>query len=973
MTIKNGRFLRSATAIFFYLLVFTAIELLVTGFGVARGLPSVLRNNFLGEVNYFLVSGVSLFPQFLFCFLVLAVCCEIIRQIFNIKSEIKMVIYIVTLGVAFTLAESPQIYFSVISKTTMLVAAFCFNALAIAVPTFLILRNQLQPKTRSWRNFFCGSLVIFIFSISSNKAVNIFDHATRPNEYKFAKDSFMILSIDSLRPDFIEEYIKKHPSSEFANILAQSARFDKMITPIGRTHPALTSLLTGLDPIEHGIRDNLFGNFADTDNLYSGRGLIKFFTDKGYQKKLMIDDTKYSSFTAGAAIGDIVSPKHSVFDQVVPYFFKSSLFATFFSNEIGDFLIPQTKMNAAYSISYRPKKFLFEIEKLLQDIKKDQPLFLLAHTCAMHYPGHSRGKYIYLNQTNDQELLTQYPNFFRGSTSIKPSYFPEYKRLAQGQFELIVNDVIEPFLQKLKNSPSSKNLTLVIMSDHGENFWKQGAKYQSDATPTHGLPAILTEDSYNSVFYVYSNKVKQENIKNIQSLTDIAQIVPKVMSSTQPVRLSQEIEKADFKYFESSVWKQGVFASQLSFSDRSTEQVYTVSPQGGILIEPSLLDELVLQKTKTVFSNEKHWSIFPTVYGYEVLSCVYPRCQGVPAAKAAATPQALEYLQQKNRPDVQRGLWPAGTLLLTAAGKSYWADTEQRQLIPKAKWLYTTNQLNSMGDIKKYIIEALKSLDMKDADLFIKANVVMTLTDFCQLGYSKHPCLTFANWVRQAVKSGELKQMIEQHTFLKNYIYYNLKKFDGENTQKTLEQLLGDPSELDRIYSTHWSKSFRLAIQSGLQKEARQLLSKLDANRPTTFYYKFLLALNPEICQTRENCQAELAKIEVQNNGYLELNLYEVNIDWLRFLYNYSRLTQIDFYSSAVEDFIAKGQLPLAGVLNILLQQPVLKESFFCFEKYEVIKILNNDKVWAKRMNWSETLYKKVQAQARCRQGNHSI
>jgi len=66
------------------------------------------------------------------------------------------------------------------------------------------------------------------------------DAASRPN--------VLLLVVDSLRPDRV-------PLSPHLHALAQSSlRFRRAVTPLARTYGSMTSLLTGVHPVRHGVR-----------------------------------------------------------------------------------------------------------------------------------------------------------------------------------------------------------------------------------------------------------------------------------------------------------------------------------------------------------------------------------------------------------------------------------------------------------------------------------------------------------------------------------------------------------------------------------------------------------------------------------------------------------------------------------------------------------------------------------------------
>ena len=73
-----------------------------------------------------------------------------------------------------------------------------------------------------------------------------------------SKPNIVLVTIDTLRADHVGRYGAPPGSTPALDALAsEGLRFENAISPVPLTRPAHTSLLTGLYPPEHGIRDNL--------------------------------------------------------------------------------------------------------------------------------------------------------------------------------------------------------------------------------------------------------------------------------------------------------------------------------------------------------------------------------------------------------------------------------------------------------------------------------------------------------------------------------------------------------------------------------------------------------------------------------------------------------------------------------------------------------------------------------------------
>jgi arylsulfatase A-like enzyme len=86
----------------------------------------------------------------------------------------------------------------------------------------------------------------------------------------------LLLTVDTLRPDYLSINGYDRPSSPFLDsLLSTGTRFDRALTPIPRTTPALASLLTGCYPHTTGVRtlfDTLLTDVHSIAQLAKQRG-----------------------------------------------------------------------------------------------------------------------------------------------------------------------------------------------------------------------------------------------------------------------------------------------------------------------------------------------------------------------------------------------------------------------------------------------------------------------------------------------------------------------------------------------------------------------------------------------------------------------------------------------------------------------------------------------------------------------------
>ena len=90
----------------------------------------------------------------------------------------------------------------------------------------------------------------------------------RPREpaQRVPAQRIVLVTIDTLRADFVGAYTGGNAETPNLDALAESGvRFTAAISPAPLTLPSHASILTGLDPPHHGVRDNM--TFALPDDL----------------------------------------------------------------------------------------------------------------------------------------------------------------------------------------------------------------------------------------------------------------------------------------------------------------------------------------------------------------------------------------------------------------------------------------------------------------------------------------------------------------------------------------------------------------------------------------------------------------------------------------------------------------------------------------------------------------------------------
>jgi arylsulfatase A-like enzyme len=142
-----------------------------------------------------------------------------------------------------------------------------------------ILYKDLAGRDKS-RPYKLGGVLLLILFCSCQST----SKPTTPPVVATPIKNVLLITIDTLRPDALSIYGNSTKSPFFERIAPQSVIFERAFTVAPLTLPAHTSLLTGLYPPVHGVRNN--GTFRVSPNL-----------------KLLSEIAQQHGFATGAVIG----------------------------------------------------------------------------------------------------------------------------------------------------------------------------------------------------------------------------------------------------------------------------------------------------------------------------------------------------------------------------------------------------------------------------------------------------------------------------------------------------------------------------------------------------------------------------------------------------------------------------------------------------------------------------------------------
>lgn len=876
--------------------------------------------------------------QFLLCILILGAVTEALRAALRLSSLLSVLLYLTTVSIVVNLSQIPQVFTDQVSLILLQASGLIKVPVVLSLPTWALVRAARLRKTRDSVAAIAIALVIGVFAIFNDRGPTFLDRYDASAISGLAKDSILVLSVDSLRPDFVKDYVQRSPNSELGRLIQSGVQFERIVTSTAKTHSSLTALMTGERPEENGMRDNLFPGFRDTDKIYGRVGLVPALEKLGYKRSLIIDETKFADFKSGASFDQVIAPPYGYMNLLVTEVFQSTLYWSFFANSFGDRLIPSAAMNYAYSHGYRPKNFLKSVYSVL-GLSKGEPTFLLAHTCAMHYPGHSRSPYLERYQTNPDALVTRYPQFFSLSSMLEEPQLEQFRHLTRGQFDLVMDEVVEPLLRELRTRGALQRIHFVLMSDHGETFWKPGLRYSRLRLPYHGQPALLDEDSQTMYALIHSPLLGAGSISGVQSVQDLTRILLSLLEGKKRTPAETQGVSLPMRYSESGVSGWGIFNSALNLSRRLTIDGYEVFESGGLGIKASHTDRLILQKTRSIFLDDGHWSFFPTDFGYETLVCRPPVCWSPRADDLKKLGSVVEFLNFSTAIDQQKGIGLKFESQVSAASDVRVTVSDVAKLKPEAAWFYATHLLNDearVGDAARIWLTILKDETAVDE---VRFRSLQSLSRMCELVSSIPPCREFDAW-SEATES----------------FYQTLRSWGAADSQwlrfirtrpkfaaivSDLPASINSPSTLQVEFLKIHENAVRTGDSSELRKFATE--NKNHTLMADNFYRRFW-SMTAAVKPTSEAAVlSEIDKVRKHFEVELDMRVREVDLNWLLFLFRYSMFENVDVVTPTALSFLKEGRTPFDGTLNRVVPTLLNISDQTCFRTKIASKIFESE------------------------------
>ena len=439
-----------------------------------------------------------------------------------------------------------------------------------------------------------------------------------------SEPNIIFIGIDSLSPHNLS-----HQHTPTINQFINSGVvFKETISPLARTYPSWTTILTGLYPFHNNARYNLMPK----DLVQSSTSIAFLLKKLNYEAIYATDDRRFNNIGEEFGFNKIIGPKIGASDFIIGAFNDFPLSNLIINLKISKFLFPYNYINRASYINYYPQSF----DNALKDnliLNRNKKIFIAIHFTLAHWP--------YAWASSSPALLGNEYSI----TERRKIYLSSLER---------VDREVKDLLQVLKQNGYLENSIVVLLSDHGEAMYYNGSRqtnlnnyqgkkpsvfadYIKRKTSTklqksfgHGSD-LLSYDQYHCVlaFKIYKHNKLITSPKILNARVSLIDLYPTILdylaipakSKFDGISLLNYINnKNETPPLRTFIMESGILPNQSLDREKATEfakKTYEINNKNGrVQIKKSKLKLLNSQKLYAVIENNWILALYPDDNGY---------------------------------------------------------------------------------------------------------------------------------------------------------------------------------------------------------------------------------------------------------------------------------------------------------------------------------------------------------------------
>lgn len=474
----------------------------------------------------------------------------------------------------------------------------------------------------------------------------------------------LFLSIDSLRPEAAPLMVSK--ATPYLRKFLSELKPSEMITPIATTHAAFMSLLSGLVPVQHGVRfpipeTGLFNikskPATPVEQLRKHRVPIHF----------QADESLFMGWEAGNQVDVAELPERNLYMFAQTLLFRSRLFCGLYGGLLGKIIHPGIFGDRTHYHLYHGDLFADQVvESLQRQFQRPTGFVHVAHTSALHWPIPARApKSLIQGETPEASNLLDFAQDVERARD--PNWIPrgaEHYRSELGElYSLAARNVgenyLEPVLRSLYTQGLMDKMLVVLMSDHGESlqpFVWAGEVRQ----PRHGDSLLLWDDSNRAFLGVRFPPGQATELPRWLGIHELLPwICERVMKLCSPMNSVGDSSIP----IESGPWPSTWFPQQVMVSSRNMGELFVKDfDHNDIHFSKAVQEINLVWKQRGIWTPYHKLMIYPTWAGYKVFLCAWREDRFCVRNQLQGFPQVANALllefEKQFAIDVTRGYLP---------------------------------------------------------------------------------------------------------------------------------------------------------------------------------------------------------------------------------------------------------------------------------------------------------------------------
>ncbi len=437
--------------------------------------------------------------------------------------------------------------------------------------------------------------------------------------------NLILIGVDSLSP----QSINKTLTPTLAAFINQSVWFKETISPLARTYPAWTSILTGLHPANHFAHYNLM----PPNTTRADKSIAWALQHAGYQTLFATDDRRFNTIDKEFGFQTTIGPKLGINDFLMGTFNDFPLSNLLINCPLGRVLFPYNHMNRASYFSYYPHTFDHAIETALSTQQPNMPLFMAVHFTLPHWP---------------------YAFAPSAASAVNDEYSVHHREPLYNAALRAVDNQVATLLVTLEKRGYLTNSLVVLLSDHGETLYTPNSRQTTQATYQGSLTSkletyflrytstvlnksaghgsdLLSQAQFHCVlaFQTYQNHTLTSHPKTVATRVALMDIAPtlqafsgiKIPHRMDGISLLPVIEHPDRSLpSRAFIMESGMLPNQFLSKDmarRLAQQYFTVGPHDEQLhLRADKLATLDAMKLYAILKDDWLLALYPTPEGY---------------------------------------------------------------------------------------------------------------------------------------------------------------------------------------------------------------------------------------------------------------------------------------------------------------------------------------------------------------------